>query len=89
MEALVWRLDGLAQSRLRRRIPRPAAGKLPLQLLVNTRGGELGRHPDTVVDRTVIGRAMAHDANPTDSQERSTAILGIIYALLEVVERFA
>ena len=47
---------------------RPAAGKLLLQPLVDTSLGELGRHPDAVIDGAVIGRAMVHDANAANAQ---------------------
>ena len=86
--SLVKRLDGLAHIRFRRCIRRPAAGKLLLQPLVDTSLGELSRHPNTVIDGAIIGRAMVHDANPADSQQRRTAVLGIVQALLEVVECF-
>ena len=54
LSGLVKRLDWLAHIRFRGWI-RPAEGKLPFQLLVNARRGELGRHPDTVKDGAVIG----------------------------------
>ena len=67
-------------------IRRLAAGKLLLQPLVDTGLGELSRHADTVIDGAVIGGAMIHDANPAQAEQRRAAVLGIIEALLEVIE---
>ena len=75
--------------RLGFRIRRPAAGKLLLQPLVDTGLGKLGRHADTVVDGAVIRGAVIHDANAAQAQQRRAAVLGIVEALLEVVERLA
>src|ERR1700730_13761018 len=82
-------LDGLAHIRFGGLIRRPADGKFLLQALVDTSEGKLSRYPDTVIDGAIIGRAVIHDAYSANSQQRRTAVLGVVQTFLEVVECFA
>src|SRR3954468_11146977 len=48
---------------------------------------ELGCDPDAVHDCFLIRRSVANNANTSHTQQRSPAILGVVQALLEVIER--
>src|SRR3984885_15838372 len=48
--------------------------------------GELRRHTNGVLDRVGVGTAVGDDANPLDAEQRSAAVLGIIHALLELLD---
>ena len=86
MSLLLERLDGVDQVRPGRVDRRLAASKLLLQPLVYPSLGELSRHADPVKNGAVVRRAVVHDANPADSQQRRAAVFGIIQALLEIVK---
>src|ERR1035441_8805149 len=49
--------------------------------------GELSGDADTVHDCLLVRRSVADDAHAADAEQGRAAILGVIEALLEVVER--
>ncbi len=51
--------------------------------------GELGGDADAVHDRLLVRRAVADDADAAHAEQRRAAVLGVVEALLEVVEGLA
>src|ERR1035441_3996344 len=56
-------------------------------LLVDVAAGELGRHPNRVLDGVGVGRAVPDDAPTAHAQEGSAAIFGMVQAFAETAER--
>ena len=51
--------------------------------------GELSGDADAVHDGALVGAAMADDADAAHAEQRSSAVLGVVDALLEVVKGLA
>src|ERR1035441_5928715 len=64
-----------------------SAENLFLDLPVDVAAGELGRHPNRVLDGVGVGRAVPDDAPATHAEQRSAAIFGMVQAFSETAER--
>ena len=49
---------------------------------------EFSGNPDRILDRVAVGRAVADDGDAFQPEQRRTAVLGIVEALLEFLEGF-
>src|ERR1700733_7230496 len=66
-----------------------ADGELRLDPFVHFSFGEFGGYANGVLDGIGIGAAVSDDANTLYAEQRRAAIFGVIYALLEFLERGA
>src|SRR6185312_4243511 len=74
---------------MKRRSGSSAGTESILDAVVDVSLGELSGYADAIHNGALVGAAMADDAHTTHSQQRSSAVLGVVDALLEVVKRLA
>ena len=59
---------------------------LLLDLLVEAGAGKFRGHANRVLDGGAVGRAVTDDGDALESEQRRSAVLGVVEALLEVLE---